>query len=292
MNASAETASASTQHAQMANDGAEAEVTKPSKSKAKKEKSDDLLVLIVQEISALSAEEAINAVPNLLNGADENYFRLGGVLSIIQTNKFFETEGFETFKAFVEQKIGIPYRKAMYWIHIYDRLVESGVSWNKVKDVGWTKLKDLAAILTLENVDEWVKRAEGMTTLQLQEAIKKATAGTLTSSGLTPEDDKPSEVTTFTVKVHTLQKEAIRAAIDKAKVESDTEFDGVALENIARNYLAGGNVTKPVSLVSVLSKYSPEDALTAFESVYPELEVTAKIKLKTKKPAVAEVAAA
>lgn len=279
MNATAETTAASAQHL---HSGDEAETVKIKPMKTKKEKTDDLLVLMVQEISALSAEEAINAVPSLLNGADESYFRLGGVLSVIQTNKFFDAEGFTTFKEFVEQKIGLPYRKAMYWIQIYEKLVESGVSWNKVKDVGWTKLKDLASILTVDNVDEWVTRAMNSTTIQLQEAIAKAKSNTLTSSGLTPEDDKPSEVTTFTVKVHALQKVVIREAVDKAKIESGTEFDGVALENICHNYLAGGNVNKPVPLIDFLKKYTPEDALSAFEAAYPDLEVTAKLVVPKK----------
>lgn len=281
MNATAEHA-ADTAHSVHAGGEVAADATKPKPMKTKKDKTDDLLIQIVQEVSALSAEEALSAVPNLMNNADENYFRLGGVLSLIQTNKFFESEGFETFKLFVEQKLGIPYRKAMYWIQIYDSLVESGVSWNKVKDVGWTKLKDLASILTVDNVDEWVKRAESMTTLQLQEAIAKAKAGILPSSGLTPEDDKPSEVTTFTVKVHALQKVTIREALDKAKTESGTEFDGVALENVCLYYLSGGAL-KPASLADFLKKHTPEDALLAFETVYPDLEVTAKIKLVPKK---------
>jgi hypothetical protein len=255
----------------------ETEMVKAKPVKVKKEKTDDLLVQIVQEISGLNAVDAINEVPTLLNGADENYFRLGGVLSIISSHKFYEADGFETFRAFVEQKHDIKYRKAMYWIDIYEKLVESGVSWNKVSTVGWTKLKDLAKILTVDNVDEWVTRALSMTTLQLQEAIAKASAGTLADSGLTPEDDKPSEVTTFTVKVHTLQKANINEAIEKAKIESNTEFAGTALDNICTNYLAGGNVT-PMALVDVLKKYTPEDALMALEQVYPDMDLTVKVK--------------
>lgn len=263
-------------------DSEASETTKTKPAKAKKEKTDDVLVLLVQEISSLSPEDAINAVLLLMDKADENYFRMGGILSIIQTKKMFEAEGFETFKVFVEAKYGIPYRKAMYWIHIYEALVESGVSWNKVKDVGWTKLKDLASILTLENVDEWVERALSSTTLQLQEAIAKHHAGTLQNNGTDPVS-APSEVTTFTVKVHADDKVIIREAIDKAKAVSSTEFDGVALVNICTNFLAGGNATKPMSLVEVLTKYAPEDALLAFEKVYPDIDVTVKVKSKAKK---------
>jgi len=247
----------------------------------------DLLAQIAQEIGGLSAEDAINAVPTLLDGADENYFRLGGVLHAISVNKFYEKDGFDNFRIFVETKFGLQYRKAMYWIQIYDRLVESGVPWNKVKDVGWTKLKDLAAVLTVDNVDEWVNRAMSSTTLQLQEAIKKAQAGSLATSGIQPVDDKEpekSKVTTFTVKVHEDQKTIIKEAVEKARAEAKTDFDGVALEAICMAYMSGGVSTggQPASLKDTLTKYSPEDILTVMEEVFPQFEITAKLKGKQK----------
>lgn len=246
---------------------------------AKKVKIDDVLVLLVQEIGNLKAAEAIEAIPALLETADESYFKLGGYLSAIATNKFFASEGYENFKAFVEDRYGIPYRKSMYWIQIYDSLIESGVPWSKVKAVGWTKLKDLALILTQENADEWIERALNSTVLQLQAAIAKAKSGKLTTSGITPEGQK-SNVTTFTVKVHADQKVMIKEAIAKARIEADTEFDGVALEGICSNYLNGGNVNKPASLSSILEKYTPEEVLSALEPVFPDFEITAKLKKK------------
>ena len=51
-------------------------------------------------------------------------------------------------------------RKARYLISIYDNLVTKMIPWEKVSHLGWTKLKDLAPVLTPENVDEWVAKAE------------------------------------------------------------------------------------------------------------------------------------
>jgi hypothetical protein len=251
-----------------------------TKHKPKKEKQpEDLLVSLVQEVGKLTALEAIAAIPALLESADENYFRLGGHLSVIQSEKFYTAAGYETFRTFVEAEFGLAYRKAMYWIQIYDKLIESGVPWAKVKTVGWTKLKDLALILTVENADEWVERALSSTVLQLQAAIASAKAGTLPNSGITPEGPK-SEVTTFTVKVHTDQKLTIKEAIQKARVEANTEYDGVALEGICQNYLSGGNVNKPASLQSVIEKYSPEEVLAVLEKVFTDFVITAKLKTK------------
>jgi hypothetical protein len=86
------------------------------------------------------------------------------------------TRPYANFREFVEKKHGIHYRKALYWIEIYKRLVEAEVPWEKVKNIGWTKLKDLAPVLTKENVDSWVKVAEEQTALQLVETVKAAVA--------------------------------------------------------------------------------------------------------------------
>ncbi len=243
----------------------------------KKAKETDVFVLAVQEISKLSAEEAIAGVSALLDAADQNYFRIGGTLSAIAAQKFYKVAGFENFNEFVEAIYGMKRRKAQYWIQIYDDLIDSGVPWNKIKDVGWTKLRDLAAMLTPENVDEWVQRALNSTRLQLREAIAKTKAGSLATSGITPTNGEKSSVTKFCVTVHDDQKTLIKEAIEKARVEANTEFDGVALEGICMNYLAGGVSTKPTALTAVLEEYSPEEALTAVESVFPEFEITAKL---------------
>jgi hypothetical protein len=216
-------------------------------------------------------------VPKLLNAADENYFRLGGYLWTISANRYYKTVGFKNFNEFVET-VGLKRRKAQYWMQIYDDLIESGVPWAKVKDVGWTKLRGLADILTVENADEWVQRALNSTVLQLREAIAKAKAGSLPTSGIGPTDDEKSNVTAFTVKVYPDQKQSIKEAVAKARAEANTDYDGVALEAICMNYLAGGNVSKPASLASVLGKYSPEEVLAALEGVFPDFIITAKLK--------------
>lgn len=253
----------------------EAVKTKPAKVKKIE---NDLIVKLVQEISNLSAEDAIKEVPDLLNGADENHFKLGGVLSLISTSKFFKVDGFENFKDFVEGKFGIQYRRAMYWITIYDALVESGVPWEKVQHVGWTKLRDLAPILTLDNVDEWVERAMGLTTIQLQDAILKFKAGALTNAGSEPVETAKSATTTVTFKIHADDKILIKSAIEKAKHEAETEYDGVALVSLCNNYLTGGMVAKPASLIEILQKYTPEEVLEGTEKAFPDLIVSAKMK--------------
>lgn len=227
----------------------------------------DLIVETVSEIEAMTKEDALAIVPSLLESVDFSYFKLGGVLSAIQDNGWW-TDDADSFKEFIPKSFGLHYRKAMYLIKIYDGLVEADIPWAKVSGLGWTKLKELADILTKDNVDEWVAKANSLSVLQLIAAVK----GTETDI---------AGVTTLTFKVHEDQKETINQAVDQALEESNTEFKAVALEAICLNYLAGGSTkaSKPLSLTGTMEKYSAETVLDAFEVVFPDVNLTAELDL-------------
>jgi hypothetical protein len=212
----------------------------------------DLIVETAKEINALDKETAFEVVPSLIDSVDFSYFKLGGVLSAIQDNDWWNEDA-PNFKSFIEDNFGLHYRKGMYLIKIYDGLVEAEIPWHKVSGLGWTKLKELADILTQENCDEWVAKAENMTTLNLQAAVKAYKAGELSTDGTT--DPDTSGVSTITFKVHPDQKETINEAVEQAMEDSDTEFKGVALEAICMNFLAGGSTKgapKPLSLQATM----------------------------------------
>jgi hypothetical protein len=239
----------------------------------------DLIVQTAHEINALDKETALEVVPSLIESADFSYFKLGGVLSAIQENDWWQGEA-SSFKEFVPDNYGLHPRKANYLINIYNKLVEAEIPWHKVSDIGWTKLKELADILTNENVDEWVKIAHSMTTLNLIAAVKASKAGEagLSTDGTTAPDT--SGVTTITFKVHPDQKETIKEAVEQAMEDADTEFKGVALEAICMNFLAGGSTKeapKPLSLQGTMEKYSYMQVLDAFEAIWPEVDIAVSV---------------
>lgn len=251
----------------------------------------DLIQEASKEIEQLTKDDALKLAHDLVEDTDFNYFKLGGVLSSIQANGWWEGKGFETFKDFIEAEYGLQYRKGMYLIAIYNGLVEANVPWDKVKELGWTKLKELSTMLTHDNVDEWVKRAKNMSTIQLIEYIKSEKAGGGTESGTTT--TTPSEVSTMTFKVHPDQKETIETAIEKQMADSGTEFKPVALEYICQNYMEStlGKKKKDAGeapdfatllkdqdklevMKTLFDTSTPEEVMGVFEKVYPNLNVT------------------
>ena len=238
---------------------------------------EDMIVKTAHEMENLKEDRAFTLVPKLLDNIDHDYFRLGGVLSKVQAEGWFMNKGHETFRAFVEAECGIQYRKGMYLIEIYNGLVESGVAWDQVKHLGWTKLKELANILSPENVEAWVGVAENLTVLQLIEHIKESTKGENASNS--PEKTtKASDTTTMTFKVHSDQKATIREALDKAKHESGTEFDSVALEAIALDFLGGESKLKTQpTLKELMAGKSAEEVLEAFGEAFPDVTLEATL---------------
>jgi len=224
----------------------------------------DVLQDLVHEIENLKEEKAHKLITELMEETEVTFFRLGGILSVVQANGWYQP--YASFREFVEQKHGLSYRKAIYWIEIYNRLSNSGIPWAKVKDVGWTKLQIIASVLTTENVDEWVTVAGAQNTLTLTETVKNAKAKANGSGGAL-EDQTAKTVTTMTFKVHSDQKAVIDAAIDKAKSTSGTTVSTAALEFIAQDYLGGQTLIQRAKAVGA------EQWLKAAEEAFPGLNI-------------------
>ena len=176
---------------------------------------DDILADLIHEIETMKEKQAQELVRTLREQTEVTFFKLGGVLSVIQSNGWFEP--YDSFREYVEKEHGIEYRRAVYWTEIYNALAESKVPWQKVQVIPWTKLKEIAKILTIENVDMWVEIAKEQNTITLIQTVKEHSP----RSPLAIEDDQ-EEVTAKTFKVHEDQKATIEAAVSKAKEQGST----------------------------------------------------------------------
>ena len=85
---------------------------------------------IVHEVENMDKKTALELVVELNEQADIAFFRLGGILSLVSSNGWWQTEDnkYPTFRAYIEQEHGLEYRKATYWIAIYNALAKSPTS--------------------------------------------------------------------------------------------------------------------------------------------------------------------
>jgi hypothetical protein len=227
----------------------------------------DILSDLVHEIENLKEKDARELIPALSEQTELTMFRLGGVLSLIQANNWFEP--YASFRDFVEKEHGLAYRKAMYWVGIYNALSAAKVSWNKVKGIGWTKLKEIALVINEENQDQWIEIALNSNTLTLIETVKKSLAKDKPQS---VEDQSSKTVTTKTFKVHEDQKATIDAAIAKAKEQSSTTVDTVALEYICIDFLGGQTIDQKLKSMGM------EAAFALLEKAFPNVDISVDVK--------------
>ncbi len=222
---------------------------------------------VAAKVEGLTKTKARNRADELAENIEANYFELGGVLKVIMDNGWFE--GYDSFQTFVFERYGFQKRKAEYLMGLYDHLVTKQIPWEKVAHLGWTKVAILAPVLTLENLDEWVARAEASTVLQLTAMIKAKPE----SGG---ESTTSDEVVTLKYKFHKDQAETIQTGLAKAKGDFQTEYDTVAMENVFAGYLAGQFGAAPSAggdLKAIMKDAGWEAVLGAFDELFPEINL-------------------
>ena len=241
--------------------------------KSKKDSSGNFLLDTAAEVEGLTKAKAINMADALVENVDANHFKLGGVLQLIYDNSWFE--GYADFNTFVLQKYAMAPRTSSYLRQIYTDLVTKQIPWDTVKHLGWTKLKELSAVLTPENVDEWMVKVEGLTTLDIIALVKSQKSTTGETAAKTTDD-----VVKMTFKLKGDQAEVVQAALAKCKGEVGTDYDNVALEMICAGFVAGtvgGSVSTDVSgtpdLKALFATVGWEGVLEAFGEVFPNIDL-------------------
>ena len=231
----------------------------------------DLLFTVAQQIESLKddKEAVYKQIGDVTNNKSFDDFKLGGLLAMAQDAKWFKADGYDNFKDFLAEVFPlIDYRKARYVIAMYLALVASEVEWDQVKDIGWTKLSRIAQVMDKDNAEGWINKARESTTVELLELIKIAKQ---TGDGEAPTPSEPIVKKNFAL--HEDQNEVVEDALSKAKAESDTEFDSVALDAICQNYLSGETVGPPQTLKQVMEEAGHMAVLEAFEVLWPSIDL-------------------
>jgi hypothetical protein len=255
----------------------------------------DLIFATAQEVENLTATKAFSLVEELSNDIEQNSFKLGGALSTIQAKCEEGAEEWlgdsKSFKDLCNERFALHYRKAMYLISIYRNLTEKSIPYSEVQGLGWTKIAAIAPVITTKNVAGWVAKAKKLSYLQLLDAVKAKTASGGKDASETEGD---STITTMTFKLKADQKELVKEALAKVKAETKTEFDSVAIANLATGYLGGSvdiatsgeaeapkaekpkkqtKAEKKEALKAMLLDLGLEDSLNVLAEAFPEASI-------------------
>ena len=164
------------------------------------------------------------------------YLEMAQLLTEAYHGDFHETWGFETFEAYCDKELDIKYRKARYFIDIWDKVKSLDLPKDQVAALGWTKMKEISAVITEKNAKEWMRKAEKMSSRELAEAAK------IVRKKDTKDSDVPS-ITTLTLRMTEAEANVILEAIEEAKSLCDSTNAVIALEMICQDWLTAKGVT-------------------------------------------------
>ena len=230
----------------------------------------DDIVDLVQEIENLNKDDAIKRLLELEEQHEKTFFEIGGVLSAIKKNKWFDE--FATLDEWVEKKTALSRSSARALIQIYDAIVKSGVELAKVKHLEWTKLRAIAGVLDGENADHWIEMASSHSRAKIKTLVQEHLAG---SAAQKPAGSAAAQFKTF--KVRDNHFETVQAAIDKAKALSGVQDDSAALKVICTHYTDSKIAMTPDFLAATVGNFLKKDATGEFRekilaSLTPYLE--------------------
>lgn len=132
-------------------------------------------------LDTVTKEDALESIKNLAQMESEDWFRIGMVLSSYRKSK--GDEEFKSLLHYSEENLQINSRKAYYLISIHDKLVESNITPSQVSQMGWTKLKEIAHLLTPDNVDYWLGVCNTHTTKQIITMLKSNATTNVAKAG-------------------------------------------------------------------------------------------------------------
>lgn len=225
---------------------------------------------IINLVENLTEAAAKGLVASLSEGTGFATFKLGGVLSRIQEQGWFTP--FASFREYVEAEHSMKYRSAAYAVQVYNDLAKLNISYDRVKEVPWTKLREISGVLTHDNIEKWVAAAKKSTVVQLIETVKAHKNKNKQVTGET--EAKMTKRISFLV--HGDQDATINAAIAKAKEVGNTDVATSALEYICLEFMGSSKS----SLKEQLQKAGLDKALEVFEAAFPDVTLTADMPQK------------
>jgi hypothetical protein len=216
----------------------------------------DLVSKLVQEIESLSRPDAFARLTDMLEklntleaAREQSFFEIGGMLSIILKNAWFDP--YPSFDKWAQACLGMRRAKARALIRNYDVVAKAGLSAAQFERIGWTKIRELAPVLRRDNAERWSERAATHSRAQLKQLVKQQMSppSALARNG--------SPGTLASVASNGAQRQAAVKAIEKAKLASKATSDATALTPVCPSY--GG--AQP--LQERLAEAGPEAAIVA-----------------------------
>jgi len=182
---------------------------------------------------------------------EESYWELSIALHEVYTSSYYVAWGFESWKDYVETELDFRTRKAQYLVGIqewFGKMKPNVQQW--VRELGWTKAKELTGVVTNDNASQWRRDIEGKSYREMmvlvdrhkQEKRLEAQSGPPASATFEPTAPGEDEREIFTKRSYQLapaQVENVDLAFQKAKELAESDKEGNVLDLICSDFLQG-----------------------------------------------------
>jgi hypothetical protein len=227
---------------------ADAGKSKPVRDKAGKtiQKSDQLKLTASVKAAMAEAGGLIEAVEKLIEKSSATDFTIGGLLAKIDETSAFETivdeygvsrygTGHRGFGKFVEDHLGMKYRKAKYLINIYRICTERGITESQLSGIGWSKMKE--ALRALNNsetdVDEILEEAKTLSFNEFKSSMRKKVVD---GGGRIHGNSKADQIN-FSFRLFNDKAALLKDALASAKATLGIEGDDVVSDSQALDHI-------------------------------------------------------
>jgi len=207
---------------------------------------------IVSDAAGLTAEQSTVALKSVEEDLEFQHIRIGVLLGHISKSEHYMALGYENMRGFLQAETGMDYRKAMYLIKNAEVIQELNIPAIELKGVSWSGLRHILPIINAANYKEWLDAASSMKHVTLIAKVneeKLKLAGGLAAPETTETGEEKPKPTQKVFNIYDDQKELINQAIDKAKIEGNTDSSGAALEIIAASYTGAPATNSTVAQV-------------------------------------------
>lgn len=184
----------------------------------------------------LRDEDPLKVAERLVARQDEDDFTLGGVLSHIQRHNLHCKLGYSgtaDFQHYIEQELGVKYRKARYLISIYECFSKLGLDEQRLSAMGWSKAKELVRVVTKDNFEALADFAQSHSRRELIEHLR---ANYMESNVDTRSASARPKKTKLVLSLHNDQATTVTRALEAAKQQAGTDDLNAALEFICAEY--------------------------------------------------------
>lgn len=182
-------------------------------------------------------------VLDLKETMDQSRWRMAAAFDKIHDESIFQRWGYSNFDQYVETEVEMTVRTAQYLVAMYRWFmydIEGDISDERrekivgeVRKLGWTKARHLIGITNSENIDDWLKKAQEMSSSDLQKESKRAL---LEKEGGDPDDVKDVKRMTFAFLDD--QHVPVEQALELAGAIAESDKKGHLLSLVCMDYVA------------------------------------------------------